>query len=240
MDQISDDTCVGRTDLIAPHAPVLSFIAHEIAAHVLPGMDEQDRTGVAMFCLVIAASCMDVFRDPESWSEGEQRAWSAMVDELCYRGYLPTAAQQRCRQLGIDVISLENSLGRTLAADELAGVLGISTAQYYALQREMNALLILDGTNAVQDGDGASRGAEDLSGADEDGQPALSRAGLVDSLARTIDSLPEPEMIVVNLFYNEELSLEEIGDLMGLEEAQVSKLHSQAIVRLRSQFRQYN
>jgi RNA polymerase sigma factor for flagellar operon FliA len=229
-----------RIDLVAPHAPLMSCIAQEIARQVLPDVEERDRIGVTLFCLIVAASRVEVPHENAHGDADSQASWCAIIDELSDRGILPGLVRDTCRHLGMEVIAMEKLLGRPLRANERADILKISIDQYHDLQREVNALLLFDREDATVDGDDGNLLLEILGeGNGLSTQLQSSRYRLVDSLARTIDGLPEQEMMVVNLFYNEELSLEEIGDLLGLDEPQVSKLHSQAIVRLRAQFRHY-
>ncbi len=239
MNQCTEyDNC--SKDLVATHAPIMSCIVQVIAQYVLPDFAESERIGVALFCLVVAASRVKAHGDSVCADIDASKAWSDLIDELSDQGVLPRLARDSCRQLGTKVISLENRLGRGLLAHELADALGVSTGQYHALQREVNALLVFGRNDLSPEGDGVDGLLELIAGEGWSvAQSQSARCRLIDSLARTIDGLPELEMFVVNLFYNEELTLAEIGDLLGLEEQQISKLHSQAIVRLRSQFRQH-
>ena len=59
-------------------------------------------------------------------------------------------------------------------------------------------------------------------------------------LAKAIDGLPEREKLVLALYYDEELNLKEIGEVIGVSESRVSQIHSQAAMRLRARLSDWN
>ena len=156
----------------------------------------------------------------------------AMLDSLREADWLPRGIRREMRRVETAIHALEHQHGRAPNEAELATALGMSLPDYQHL------LLEARGYQLVY--------LEDLSGEDGDdfldrhatGQPAdpltlLEDADMRSSLIRAIDGLPEREKMMMALYYEQDLNLREIGDVMGVTESRVCQLHSQAIARLR-------
>lgn len=167
------------------------------------------------------------------------RIRGAMVDSLRELDWIPRSIRQKARKLeqAIDLLTMRH--GRAPEDSELAEYLQLGIEEYRALLDEVNvaAMLSLDDTLKGQDGSESalSDSTPDLSnrGHDEKLEDQEARELLVDGLRE----LPEQERLVVALYYYEELTLKEIGEVLGLTESRASQIHAKALLLLRARVR---
>jgi len=165
-----------------------------------------------------------------------QRIRGAMLDGLRQSDWLPRGLRKSLRQVEVMISKLEQRNGRPPTEPELATALGVSLADYQQLLQDAR------GYQLVSSEDLQGHGEEsyiDHYYSDERPDPLQS---LLDedqrrTLIAAIDELPDREKKVMGLYYEQELNLREIGDVLGVSESRVCQLHTQAIARLRSRLR---
>lgn len=161
------------------------------------------------------------------------RVRGAMLDEVRRNDWAPRSVHRKARELSAAVRAVENRLGRAARDIEVAQELGVNLTEYHQWVRDAATHQVFSFDDALGDGE------------DDDQEPGLSSAGhnpyetlanddFRDALARTIGSLPEREALVLSLYYDDELNLREIGEVLGVTESRVSQIHSQALVRVRA------
>jgi RNA polymerase sigma factor for flagellar operon FliA len=154
-----------------------------------------------------------------------------MLDELRKTDWTPRSVHRKAREVAEVVRQLEGETGRDADETEVARRLGISLDEYHQVLRDAAScrLLSLSGSGD-EDGEG-------IDVADEGGMgpaQALEANAMQTALAEAIDGLPEREKLVMSLYYDEELNLKEIGEVLGVTESRVCQIHGQALVRLRA------
>jgi RNA polymerase sigma factor for flagellar operon FliA len=143
--------------------------------------------------------------------------------------------RRELRRIEGAINTLEHTHGRTPSERELADTLGVSLADYQKTLQEAR------GHQLVYFDDFAGEGDEDFLDrhfVDNDADPSniLEDKNFKELLVKAIDNLPEREKLMMALYYEQELNLREIGEVMGVTESRVCQVHTQAISRLRSQF----
>jgi RNA polymerase sigma factor for flagellar operon FliA len=152
--------------------------------------------------------------------------------------WVPRSVRTRAREIERANVRLENRLQRAPTDDELAAELDISGAelQQSLLTISHSSLAALDELWNVSDSSGDQVSLLDT--LEDPGAPdparALDLGDLKDRMAEAIARLPEREKLVIGLYYYENLTLREIGEVLGVTESRVSQLHTKAVLRLRS------
>lgn len=218
--------------LVTQYAPLVKRIAYHLMAKLPSSVQVDDLIQSGMLGLLDALSRFEDGMGAQFETYAMQRVRGAMLDSLREADWLPRGIRREMRRVETAIHALEHQHGRAPNEAELAAALGMSLPDYQHL------LLEARGYQLVY--------LEDLSGDDGDdfldrhatGQPAdpltlLEDADMRSSLIRAIDGLPEREKMMMALYYEQDLNLREIGDVMGVTESRVCQLHSQAIARLR-------
>jgi RNA polymerase sigma factor for flagellar operon FliA len=166
------------------------------------------------------------------------RIKGAIIDELRSLDWVPRSVRSRARDIERAMAELERTLHRAPTDAEIADKLGITEDELddslTDISRSSIAALDELWTISGSSGDQVSLidTIEDIAAPDP--QNALSQTELRDAIADAIARLPEREKLVVTLYYYEELTLREIGEVLGVTESRVSQLHTKAVLRLKA------
>ena len=157
----------------------------------------------------------------------------AMLDGLRDNDWLPRSLRRDMRRIETAVSQLEQRYGRQPTEGELAKSLDMVLGDYQKMLQDARGyqLIHLEDFGGDDDDDYLDR---HLPSSEADPLTALLDKNMRDVLVRAIQDLPDREKTVMGLYYEEELNLREIGEILGVSESRICQLHSQAIARLRS------
>lgn len=223
-----------ESDQLVEHfAPLVKRIAHYLVARLPASVQVDDLIQNGMIGLIEATSRYQSGLGAQFETYATQRIRGAMLDGLREADWLPRSLRRELRRIDALIHRLEQDFGRQPTEAELAEGMGLSLADYQKL------LLDARGHQVVHLEDMASGEDEDFLErhfTDDDSDPVkiLEELGVREALVAAIGNLPEREGLVMALYYDEELNLREIGEVMGVTESRVCQLHSQAIARLRA------
>ncbi|HKX33100.1 MAG TPA: FliA/WhiG family RNA polymerase sigma factor [Blastocatellia bacterium] len=223
---------IDRDALVEAHLPQVKFIADRLAAKLPPSVDREDLIGAGVLGLLDAVDKFDPERGVQFKTYAEMRVRGAMLDSLRSLDWAPRSMRQRAREVEAAYRQIERERGRPAEEEEVVARLGITIAEFHTLLNDLRGLTILglewgdedDEHQALQIPDDASRGPLAI----------YERAEMRSRLTRAIDRLPERERQVMALYYLEELTMKEVGAVLGITESRVSQLHTQAVLRLRA------
>lgn len=220
-----------RDALVEAHLPQVKFIAERLAAKLPPSVELDDLIGAGVLGLLDAVEKFDPARGVQFKTYAELRVRGAMLDCLRALDWAPRALRQRAREVETAYRQIEQQKGRPAEEEEIAAQLGISMAHYRELLNELQGLTLLGLEENEEEGDAlANRIPDDIA---RTPLALYERAEGQATLIASIDRLPQRERQVVALYYLEELTMKEVGAVLGITESRVSQLHTQAMLRLR-------
>ncbi|MEP6924821.1 MAG: FliA/WhiG family RNA polymerase sigma factor [Pyrinomonadaceae bacterium] len=221
-----------REDLIIEHLPKVKYLADRMAVKLPSSVDREDLYGAGIMGLIDAVERFDVSRGVAFNTFAEMRIRGAILDSLRALDWASRSARQRAKKLQNAFAEVEQKFGRAATEEEIAAHLKISHAELQENLHEMRGLKVteidrLDEETGLSALDTLIDGsASPLDQYEE--QDCRAR------LAEAVDKLPLRERQVVALYYLEELTMKEIGAVLGVTESRVSQLRTQAIIRLRN------
>jgi len=226
-----------RDRLILTYAPLVKYVAGRLGSGLPAHVDEGDLVSYGLLGLISAIERYDPARDIKFETYAIVRIKGAIIDELRALDWVPRSVRSRAREIERAIAELEAKLGRAPNDDEIAGKIGISVDELDESLSDISrsSIAALDELWAVSgEGDQVSLldTIEDTSGP----RPAdvLDETDLRETLADAIARLPEREKLVITLYYYEELTLREIGEVLGVTESRISQLHTKAVLRLKA------
>jgi RNA polymerase sigma factor for flagellar operon FliA len=215
-----------RSRLIAENVEVARRIALRVARRVPEWLSSDDLVAAAMVGLAEAADRYDADRGEPFVAFAEKRIRGAVLDELRRGDIMPRRARAAARKVGESIRKLEHELGRAPEDAEVARALGVTVAEY---QEELSLLTHVSVVElAGEEGDDGQAYPDELLPSQQ-----VERAELVRRVRAGLERLGERDALLLSLYYNEEFTYAEIGNLLGVSESRVCQLHARAIARLR-------
>jgi len=226
-----------RDRLILTYAPLVKYVAGRLGSGLPAHVDEGDLVSYGLLGLIGAIERYDPSRDIKFETYAISRIKGAIIDELRALDWVPRSVRSRAREIERAIRELESKLGTAPTDEQIAAKIGISVDELEESLTDISrsSIAALDELWSVSgDGDQVSLldTIEDTTGPRP--QDALDAAEMREALADAIARLPEREKLVVTLYYYEELTLREIGEVLGVTESRVSQLHTKAILRLKA------
>src|SRR5579862_2968819 len=226
-----------RDRLILTYAPLVKYVAGRLGSSLPAHVDEGDLVSYGLLGLIGAIERYDPDRDIKFETYAIARIRGAIIDELRALDWVPRSVRSRARQIERAIGELEAKLGRAPTDEEIAAKVGVTVEELDNSLTDISrsSIAALDELWSVS-GDGDQVSLLDTLEDDNISQPAevLDETETREALADAIARLPEREKLVVTLYYYEELTLREIGEVLGVTESRVSQLHTKAILRLKS------
>lgn len=228
-----------RDELILTYTPLIKYIAIRLASRLPPQVSVDDLISCGIIGLIDAINKFDLSKNVQFKTYAEFRIKGAMLDELRALDWVPRSVRRKITDLERTYEGLEKKLGRPAADEEVAEAMGISLAEFHKLLDETKTVSFMDIDFLRQKSTDSFGGAlsEAFSGDEKDPFAAISLSQIRDLAASAISELPEKEKLTVTLYYYEELTMKEIGQVLGYTESRISQMHSKAMLRLRSKLK---
>jgi len=227
----SDTRLENSDQLLRQHAPLVKRIAHHLMARLPSSVQLDDLIQSGMIGLLEAARKYEPGKGASFETYAGIRIRGAMMDEIRKGDWVPRSVHRNGRRIAEAIRTVENRTGRDAQDTEVAHELGMSLEDYHAALQDSAGGRLFSFEELVDNGEAVTESVgEDLPGPYE----GLQRRAFQQSLADAIGALPERERLVLSLYYDEELNLKEIGEVLSVSESRVSQILSQTTLRLRS------
>lgn len=218
-------------ELVETHADLVKRIAYHVISRMPPHVEVEDLIQAGMIGLLQAAQNFAADKGANFETYAGIRIRGAMLDEARRANWTPRSTVRQARQISQAIREIENRTGRDARGAEIAASLGMELDEYYRALESAVSTRLLSFDELADDPERAQLLPE---------SPEMSPDGSCeadafrDALADAIGSLPEREQLVLSLYYDDELNLREIGEVLGVSESRVCQIHGQAVVRIRS------
>ncbi len=224
-----------RDQLILTYSPLVKYVAGRVAAGLPNSVDSADLVSYGIFGLMDAIEKFDPSRGFAFETYAMSRIKGAMIDALRSLDWVPRSVRSKARRVEQAYQKLESKMARSPTEAELAAELDMSVDQLQALLGQISklGLVALDDPLAGERNEARTLG-DALPDQGEEPGAALDRAETKRQLAASIAMLPERERTVLGLYYYENLTLAEIGQVLGVTESRVCQIHTNAVLHLRS------
>lgn len=232
-----DGDMKARDRLILTYAPLVKYVAGRLSVGLPGHVEEGDLVSYGLLGLINAIERFETDREIKFETYAISRIKGAIIDELRSMDWVPRSVRSRAREIERAIAELENKYKRAPTDEEICANLGISEAEFHtnlaSIHRSTVAALDELWTIASSGGDTVALidTIEDPNADDPSRKFASTetRAALSEAIRR----LPERERLVIALYYYEELTLREIGEILGVTESRISQLHTKAVLRLK-------
>lgn len=229
-------TQIQKDDFAIRYAPLVKRIAHHLIARLPASVQLDDLLQAGMLGLLEAKNNFDASKGASFETFAGIRIRGSMIDEMRRGDWVPRSIHKNSRAIASAIQLIEQKTGRDARDTEVAEKLDVSVENYRQMLMEVSCGHMMD-----FDGLGLSEDyfSEGLSKRMMTPLEKIQREDFRDSLSGAIASLPEREKLVLALYYDEELNLKEIGEVLGVSESRISQINSQAMLRLQSRLKDW-
>jgi len=218
-------------ELVVEHEPLVKRIAFHLMSRLPASVQADDLIQAGMIGLIEASRKFDPEQGASFETYAGIRIRGAMLDEIRRTDWTPRSVHRKAREVAEAVRKIENEKGRDARDVEVAEVMGLELSEYHKILQDATGCRIFSFE------DPGSIGDESLAHSHRHpNQPLenLQNCDFKHGLIKAIKGLPERERLVMALYYDEELNLREIGEILGVSESRVCQIHGQALIRLRA------
>ena len=227
-----------RDRLILTYAPLVKYVAGRVGSGLPAHVEEADLISYGLGGLISAIERFELEREIKFETYAITRIKGAIIDELRSLDWVPRSVRARARAIERANAKLEHKLQRAPTDEEMANELDMSMDEFQdaLVQISNSTIAALDELWTIGGSGGDQVALIDTIEDTEAPAPesSLAKTELKEALSDAISRLPEREKLVVTLYYYEELTLREIGEVLGVTESRVSQLHTKAILRLKA------
>ncbi len=217
-------------DLVTQYAPLVQRIAYHLKSRLPDSVMIEDLLQSGMMGLLEAAGKFNDKKGASFETYAGIRIRGAMIDEIRKGDWVPRSVHKNARMVAQAITEIEQQTGEPASDQQIADYLDITVDKYHIILKDAanGHILAFDDLGVSDD-----YFAEQNSDSNEPYR-GIHNEKFKQSLGQAIETLPEREKLVLALYYDEELNLKEIGEVLGVSESRVSQIHSQAMVRLKS------
>lgn len=226
----------GTDERVMQHAPLVKRIAYHLLSRLPDSVQVDDLIQAGMLGLLEAIKNYDASQGASFDTYAGIRIRGAMLDEVRRSDWTPRSVHKKSRMVSDAIRIIENQTGHEAKDADVAEYLGITIDEYNHILQDSSSCRIFSVEELSEDGD---QYLDEAANQQEEPADGLSREGFQQALANAIMSLPERERLVISLYYNEELNLREIGEILNVSESRVSQISTQAVLRLRSRLSEW-
>jgi RNA polymerase sigma factor for flagellar operon FliA len=220
-----------RAQLLDLHLGLVQAIAREIAQRVPPDVELDDLVSAGTLGLVRAVESFDAARGLEFSTYATPRIRGAILDELRAQDWVPRSVRRRGRQIAAAVAALEHRLARGPSPAEIARELGVALDEYWRWRQDLDRSTLVRLPQPAPGDDAPAEMAEAAAAPPDEAK--FEREDETAAVRAQIAELPPAERTVLALYYYEELTLRQIGEVLHLTESRISQIRSRALQRLR-------
>ncbi|MFT5393627.1 MAG: RNA polymerase sigma factor for flagellar operon FliA [Gammaproteobacteria bacterium] len=227
LSMYADNQTPTADQVVTHYAPLVKRIAYHLMTRLPPSVQADDLIQAGMIGLLEASRNYDASQGASFETYAGIRIRGSMLDEIRKGDWAPRSLHRKMRQVAEAIREIEGAAGRDARDSEVAERLGLGLPEYHQILKDASGHKVFSFEDLVA-------GDENILGSETQPLDEIERGEFKSDLATTIAGLPERERLVMQLYYDEELNLREIGDVLSVSESRVCQIHSQALLRVKS------
>ncbi len=224
-----------RQRLVEHYLRVVRYVAGRMAVGLPHYVEYNDLVSAGLLGLIQAIDNFDHRRGIKFETYAIPRIRGAILDELRSQDWFPRSLRRKAKQVELAYATLEVRLGRPATDEEIARELGIPVGELDGLLSEVSlaTIMSLDADPNGEDEQQSGMGDYLPDPRSDDVERSIAEQEMRELIAHRLAELPEKEQLVLVLYYYEELTLKEIGEILDVTESRVCQIHTKAILRLK-------
>lgn len=229
-----------KNEIVLAHLSLVKYLAGRLAVKLPSFIGQEDLESYGVFGLLEAVEKFNPDLGVSFKAYAYNRIRGAMIDEIRKLNWIPRTLWQKIQLLNATREKLQKEHGEQVTSESMAEAMGMTVSELHKLEGQVNLLSLssLDETVSVADGERVRWGDMIQDSDSPDPLDMIEKEESKRLLIKAIEELPEKDRVVLALYYQEELTLKEIGKVLDVSESRVCQLHTRALNRLRSKLEQ--
>ncbi|MCX7714803.1 MAG: FliA/WhiG family RNA polymerase sigma factor [Clostridia bacterium] len=220
-----DRNVENRNKLVVFYSPFIKITLGRLVSYYNKYIDYEDLMAYGMLSLIDAIEKFDAGKGVKFETYASIRIRGGIIDQLRKQDWLPTSLRQKIKKVEAAYNEIESQFGRTATEEEVAEYMGISVPELKNLLETSHTANVICFDELI---------SNSFASGEYDPEYSLEEKFIRDSLVKAVDTLSEKEKMVISLYYYDELTLKEIGAVLGVSESRVSQIHSKVLLKLKS------
>jgi RNA polymerase sigma factor for flagellar operon FliA len=221
-----------KEQLVLQHYNMVKYMALRLASRLPNNISADDLFNTGIIGLIDAIDKFDKNQGIQFETYARIRIRGAMLDEIRAMDWIPRSLRQKSSEIEKTCLALEQKLGHYPSDEEVASEMGISLNDYYKMLDDIKGISLLP--EDIHEILSENRGSHSIATESDELFKQAYRGELRRHLSEAIEGLSKKEQLVLSFYYFEELTMKEIGLVMGYTESRISQIHTKAILRLRT------
>ncbi len=229
-------------EIILKHISLIKYIAHRLAMRLPPHISTEDLFSAGVIGLMDALNKFDPLKKTQFKTYAEFRIKGAMLDELRSQDFVSRSVRRKATQLENAVETLQKKNGRRVEDEEVAQELGLSLDDYYDMVNQTKKVFLSDErVDWTENSFFPDEKMTDQFIAQLENNPfhLLSQEEVKNIITQAIEELPTKERTIISLYYYENLTLNEIAEILGFTESRICQIRCKIILKLKSKLNSY-
>ncbi|MFP3902694.1 MAG: sigma-70 family RNA polymerase sigma factor [Armatimonadota bacterium] len=225
-----------REVMITDNVDLVHYVVGRVAVHLPDGVDREDLVSAGLIGLIKAVDRYDPTRGTKFRTYASTVIRGEVMESLRSEDWAPRSVRRQTRRLEQTVMRLQDRLGRQPTDHEISSALEMEIDEYYELLSQTSRTNIASLQDIFNRPDSEGSGSAEIPDPGEYANPeaVMEDRSLMRIVSEAVEQLPERDRLVIGLYYQEGLTLSEIGEILDVTESRVCQIHTQAIVRLRA------
>lgn len=221
--------------LMQKYKSLVSYHVQRIGTGLPKNVSRDELMSLGMMGLFDALNKFDITRDLKFDTYASFRVRGAIIDGLRKEDWLPRSAREKTKKLEAKIEKMEQRLQRHVTPEEVAAELDVSLDEVYQTMQEHLVSNVLSIDEQLQDFDEIdSKSFVIRDEVTKTPEQVAVQTELIKELVESVKTLNEKEQLVLSMFYTDELTLTEIGEVLGLSTSRISQIHSKALFKLKN------
>ena len=220
-----------RNEILIYYTGLVKRVVNRMITKYNDYIDGDDLIGYGIFGLIDAIEKFDIDKGVKFETYASFRIRGSIIDQIREQDWVPRSLRTKAKALEESFEELQIKLGRPVEDEELADHMGITVEELNKLMGQIHSFSILSLDDQILE---IVKAPDELTNGSKTPEEHTMVGELKSALSKAIDSLLENERKIVSLYYFEELTLKEIGMIIGVSESRVSQLHSRALIKLKN------
>ncbi len=230
---------INKEELINENMPIVKSIASKYYTNKI-GMEYEDLVSYGVMGLLDASDKFDEDKGVKFSTYASIRITSYIIDEIRKQSNISRGCLSKVKSYKNCVQHLQHKYLRQPTLDEISNYMDISKKEVHSIKKSTLNLTTSSLDNVVLDAENDLKFIDTIKDNSINIEESVQREELIQTIAKGIDMLKERDKLVLSLYYYEELTLKEIGGVLGVSESRASQLNKKAVSNLRGMMKKLN